>query len=45
MLDQHISYYQGSGDTARLRQAEASREKILKLQRELRESMSFAYRK
>lgn len=45
MLDQHITYYSGVGDTLRARQAERSREKILKLQRELKQSMSFAYKK
>lgn len=45
MLDQHITYYSGVGDTLRARQAERSRDKILKLQRELKQSMSFAYKK
>lgn len=45
MLDQHISYYTETGDSVRLRMAEQSRERILGLQRELKRSMSFAYRK
>lgn len=44
MLDQHISFYTNNRDTLHLAEAEAAREKILRLQRELKKSMSFAYK-
>lgn len=44
MLDQHIEFYKLNNDTIRLQQAEAAHSKIMKLQREMKKSMSFAYK-
>lgn len=44
MLDNHISFYKANNDSNRLTQAENARDKVLKIQRELKKSMSFAYK-
>lgn len=43
MLDSHISFYNANNDTVRSQEADIARDKILKIQRELKKSMSFAY--
>ena len=44
MLDQHISFYENNHDSLRRASAEVARDKILHLQREMKRSMSFAYK-
>jgi hypothetical protein len=44
MLDGHIESYKANNNQVLLAQAENSRERILKLQRDLRKSMSFAFK-
>jgi len=44
MLDQHISFYQANHDEPRRAAAEIARDKILHLQKEMKKSMSFAYK-
>lgn len=43
MLDQHISFYSANKDTLRQMQAEAAKEKVLRIQRDMKRSMSFAF--
>ncbi len=45
MLDRHIEFYTANNDQARLKTAQDTRERILKFQREMKKSMSFAYKK
>lgn len=44
MIDQHIFFYDANNNTAESVKANASRDKILKLQKELKKTMSFAYK-
>ena len=44
MLDQHIAYYKSNNDKERLSKAENQRDYIMRLQRKMKESMSFAYK-
>lgn len=44
MLDNHISFYKANNYLDKLAQAESAKEKVMKLQRELKKSMSFAYK-
>ncbi|MBK6445742.1 MAG: DUF2723 domain-containing protein [Bacteroidetes bacterium] len=43
MLDQHLFFYQANHDTLRSVQAEKAKETVLRLQREIKRSMSFAF--
>jgi len=45
MLDRHIEFYSANNDGIRLKNAQDTRERILKFQREMKKSMSFAYKK
>ncbi len=45
MTDQHISFYTANKNESLLQRANASRNRILKIQRELKKEMSFAYKK
>ncbi|MFM9052235.1 MAG: protein O-mannosyl-transferase family [Bacteroidota bacterium] len=44
MLDQHISFYTANNDPAHLQKATNAKDKILRTQRDLKKSMSFAYK-
>jgi len=44
MLDQHIAFYNANNDINRKRRAENTHTRIMKLQREMKKSMSFAYK-
>ncbi|MFN8145435.1 MAG: DUF2723 domain-containing protein [Bacteroidia bacterium] len=44
MLDQHISFYEVNKDTLRLNQALAARDVVLGLQKNIKKSMSFAFK-
>ncbi len=44
MLDQHIAFYKANNDAKRLAQADLAHTKVMKLQREMKKSMSFAYK-
>lgn len=44
MLDQHIAFYKANNDLNRKAKAETTHTKIMKLQREMKKSMSFAYK-
>jgi hypothetical protein len=44
MLDQHLSFYAANKDNSHLVQAEQAKDKVMRLQRDLKESMSFAYK-
>jgi hypothetical protein len=44
MLDQHISFYAANKDNGHLAQAEQAKDKVMRMQRDLKESMSFAYK-
>jgi hypothetical protein len=44
MFDSHIAYYTGVHDDARLEKAKAAKAKVMKIQRDLRKNISFAYK-
>ncbi len=44
MLDQHISFYELNNDRTRLEQARQAHARVMKLQREMKKNMSFAYK-
>lgn len=44
MLDQHIAFYKANNDIQRLARAENTHARVMKLQREMRKQMSFAYK-
>ncbi len=44
MLDQHIASYKANNDFLRLSMAEKAHDKIMRLQREMKKNMSFAYK-
>ncbi len=44
MLDRHIEFYQANNNQISLAKATEARDKILRLQREMKKSMSFAYK-
>ena len=44
MLDNHISFYKANNNLNKVAEAEFAKEKVMKLQRELKKSMSFAYK-
>ncbi|MCX6291758.1 MAG: DUF2723 domain-containing protein [Bacteroidetes bacterium] len=44
MFDYHIGYFTYAGDSARLAMAEAGKEKVMRIQRELKKHISFAYK-
>ncbi len=43
MLDWHIEFYKANADVNRLARAETAHDKIIKMQKEMKKSMSFAY--
>jgi hypothetical protein len=44
MFDNHIAYYTGAHDEVRLAKAQAGKEKVMKIQRDLKKNISFAYK-
>ena len=44
MLDNHISFYKANNNLNKVAEAEFAKEKVMKLQCELKKSMSFAYK-
>jgi hypothetical protein len=44
MLDRHIEFYQANNQPEHLAKAEAAKSRILKMQREMKKSMAFAYK-
>ncbi|TAH38769.1 MAG: DUF2723 domain-containing protein [Bacteroidetes bacterium] len=44
MLDQHSAFYKANSDIQRLARSESTHTRIMKLQREMKKSMSFAYK-
>ena len=44
MLDGHINFYNANNDSVRLSNSQFAHEKIIKLQRDMKKSMSFAYK-
>jgi uncharacterized short protein YbdD (DUF466 family) len=44
MLDQHISFYTANRDSSHLAKADLAKDKVMRLQRDLKKSMSFAYK-
>jgi hypothetical protein len=45
MLDRHIEYYTANNDMIRLRNAQDAHDRVIKFQRDMKKSMSFAYKK
>jgi hypothetical protein len=44
MLDQHMAFYKANNDLQKVAEAERTHSRIMKLQREMRKNMSFAYK-
>jgi len=44
MFDNHINYFTAANDTARLALAEEGKDKVMRLQREMKKHISFAYK-
>jgi len=44
MLDQHSAFYKANSDAKRLARAESTHARIMKLQRDMKKNMSFAYK-
>jgi hypothetical protein len=44
MLDRHLDFYKANNDTIRFAKAEIAKDKVLRMQREMKRSMSFAYK-